>query len=303
MRPVDARIGEIAGRQDNVISLAQLADAGLSRKALHGRLAAGAMQRMHQAVFLVGPAPPSFAAVARAAAFAVGDGATVGLGAAAILLKLRSEPAGETGPVDVLVDRRSVWQRSGIVVHRTTIVPAEWGYVRGIPVTSPARTICDLAAVEPMYQIEQLLIDARRARCVTDRQLYAVLDRVPHRKGHGAMRALLADEMEEGYSRSAAERRLRKLIKQANLPVPIYNHKVRGLLVDADWARVKFIVEVDGRKEHDTDWAYENDRLRDQILAAGGYRVVRITWRQLVNDPMGVAVRIAQALVWAERAA
>jgi very-short-patch-repair endonuclease len=303
MRPVESEIARIAGGQDNVIRLDQLQTAGMSRKALQRRVAAGEYQRLHLAVYLVGPAPPSFSALARAAAFAAGRGAIVNLTAAAILLKLRPEPSGDVVPIDVVVDGRCPRQRPGIVVHRSTIVPVEFGYVRGIPVTSPARTICDLAACQPMHEIEQLLIDARRARCVTDTQLYAVLDRVPHRKGHGAVRALLADEMEEGYSRSAAERRLRKLINQANLPVPIYNHKVRGLLVDADWPRLKFIVEVDGRKDHGTPWAFENDRLRDQILAAAGYTVIRVTWRQLVQQPMAVAVRIAQALVWAERAA
>jgi len=71
-------------------------------------------------------------------------------------------------------------------------------------VTSPARTICDLAAKWPIGEVEQLLIDARRARLVRDSELYAVLDRVKHRKGHAAVRALLADEMEEG---TAARRR------------------------------------------------------------------------------------------------
>jgi very-short-patch-repair endonuclease len=206
-------------------------------------------------------------------------------------------------PIDILISGRNAASRPGIIVHRSTIVPVEFGYIRGIPVTSPARTICDLAGREPMHAVEQLLIDARRARCVTDAELYAVLDRAPHRKGHAKVRALLEDEMEEGYSRSRAERRLRALVKQADLPCPTYNRKVCTLLVDAVWWGLKFVVEVDGRKDHGTPWAFENDRRRDQILAAAGYRVIRITWRQLVNEPMAVAVRIAQALVWAQRAA
>jgi very-short-patch-repair endonuclease len=246
MHPADARIGEIAGAQDNVIELVQLLEAGLGRKALQGRLRSGAMQRIHQGVFLVGPAPPTFAALARAAALAVGPGAVVGFGPATALRKLRPEPA-EARSIDIIVPGRNPGRRPGIVVHRSTIVPVEFGYIRGIPVTSAARTICDLAAREPLHEIEQLLIDARRARCVRDAELHAVLDRVPH--------------------------------------------------------RLKFVVEVDGRKDHGTPWAFENDRLRDQILAAAGHRVIRITWRQLVQEPMAVAVRIAQALVWAQQAA
>ena len=286
-----------------MIDLGQLTAAGLGPKAVQWRLQTGAMQRLHRTVFLVGPAPPSFAARARAAALAVGDGAVVGLWVAAVLLGLRPPPVGEPGPIDVLVDSRCRRSRDGIVVHRTTLVPQEFGTVRGIPVTSPARTVCDLAGEWPMHEVEQLLIDARRARIVRDYQLHAVLDRAPHRKGHGPMRALLQDEMEEGYSRSAAERRLRKLIRTAELPVPVYNTKIRKLLVDAVWFGLRVVVEVDGRKVHDIPWAFENDHYRDQILSAAGYRVIRVTWRQLVNEPMAVVVRIAQALVWAERAA
>jgi very-short-patch-repair endonuclease len=303
MRAVEAGIGRIAGEQDNVIRLEQLLGLGLGRGAIADRCRTGRLQHRHRGVYLVGPAPPSFAGRARAAVYAVGAGGVVGLGAAAVLLGLRPEPSTEASPIDILVARGNAVSRPGIVVHRTSLVRAEFGYVCGIPVTSAARTICDHAASGPMREVEQLLIDARRARIVTDAELYAVLDRVRHRKGHAAVRALLADEIEEGYSRSRAERKLRKLVRDADLPVPLYNRKVRGLLVDAVWRELRFVVEVDGRKDHGTAWAFENDRLRDQILAAAGYTVIRVTWRQLVQQPMAVAVRIAQALVWAERAA
>ena len=303
MHAVELAIGNVAGAQDNVITLEQLREAGLGRGAIEARVRRGAMQRRHRTVFLVGPAPPSFSALARAATLAVGDHCVVSMRSAAALLGLRPEPVDEIEAIDVTVSRGCPRARSGIIVHRSTLVPVEWGYVRSIPVTSPARTICDLAACEPIGEIEQLLIDARRARCVTDDELHAVLKRAPHRKGHAMVKALLQDEKEDGYSRSAAERRLRALVKQANLPAPSYNRTVEKLLVDAVWEALKFVVEVDGRKDHGTPHAFENDRRRDQILAAAGYTVIRISWRQLVNEPMAVAVRIAQALVWARRAA
>lgn len=303
MHEREAKIGRIAADQDNVVGIEQLRAAGLARGAIEARVLSGRIQRLHRTVFLIGPAPPSFAALARAAALAVGDGAVVCLAAAAVLLGLRPEPTDGAPEIDVLVAGRAPRPRPGIVVHRSTLVPAEFGYVRGIPVTSAARTICDHAASGPMSEVEQLLIDARRARIVTDAELYAVLDRVKHRKGRAAMRALLADEMEEGYSRSKAERKLRKLVRSADLPIPLYNRKIRGLMVDAQWPALRVVVEVDGRKDHGTPWAFENDRYRDQILVAAGYRVIRITWRQLVNEPMAVAVRIGQALIWAERVA
>jgi very-short-patch-repair endonuclease len=304
MNAVEREIGRIAGEQDNVITVRQAIAAGLGRGAIAARCRTGRMQRLHQNVLLIGPAPPSFSALARAATMAVGAGCAVALDPASVLLRLRPEPSPERRAIDIIVDSRNVRSRPGITIHRSTLVVAEFGYVRGIPVTSPARTIADLAAVENIAQVEQLLIDGRQLRCVSDRELFAVIDRVPHRHGHGALRALLQDETDEGYSRSRAERRLRKLIRDAGLPRAIHNGpKVQGFLIDAHWPALKVVVEVDGRKYHDHPWAFERDHYRDQVLVSAGYAVLRVTWRQLCNDPIGVAVRIAQTLLRAELAA
>jgi very-short-patch-repair endonuclease len=174
--------------------------------------------------------------------------------------------------------------------------------VGGIPTTSAARVICDLAASEPMAEVEQLLIDARVARCVTDRELYGVLDRTPGRAGAASMRALLADESEEGYSRSRAERLLRSLVKTADLPRPLFNRKLQGFLVDAVWPAHPLVLEVDSERFHGHRAAFEADRRRDQILVAAGYAVIRVTWRQLRKQPVAVASRIAMALARADAA-
>jgi hypothetical protein len=214
MNVTEREIGRIAGEQDNVITLEQLRGVGLARGALHRRLRGGRYQRLHHKVFLVGPAPPSFPARARAAALAVGAHAAVSLDAAQALLALGPEPA---GPIHVTVSGRQLAQRAGIIIHRSTLVASEVRKIREIPVTSPARMICDRAAKLVTGDLEQLLIDARVARCVTDQELTAVLDRAPGRAGTARMRALLADEAQEGYSRSQAERRLRRLVTESGL--------------------------------------------------------------------------------------
>ncbi len=293
MHVAERAIAAIAGRQDNVITLEQLRRAGLGRRALDWRVTSGSLQRLHRGVYLVGPAPPSFPARARAAALAVGPRAVVSHEAAAALHGLRPPRAGD---IDVTVDGRCPRRRAGIVVHRSSLVRTDVGLVHGIPVTSPARTICDLAAGLAEVELGQLLIDARQARCVTDRELRTAAERTAHRPGAAAMRALLTDEREDGYSRSIAERKLRALICAAGLATPGYNAKVQGFLVDGVWAAQKLILEVDGRTFHGHAAAFEADRRRDQILVAAGFRVIRVTWRQLVHEPIGVAVRIAQAL-------
>lgn len=299
MHAIEAAIGRIAAEQDNVITGEQLRAAGLGRGALARRVQAGRMQRLHHGVYLVGPAPPSFAARCRAAVLAVGEHAAVSHRAAAALHGFAPPPS---GPIDVTVSGRSPRARAGITLHRSTLVRAEIAQIRGIVTTSAARAICDAAAREPTADVEQLLIDARVAHCVTDRELFAVLHRAPGRAGAAMMRALLADESEQGYSRSLAERRLRTMVKAADLPRPHFNERLCGFLVDALWPRHRLVLEVDGERFHGHPAAFEADRRRDQILVAAGYAVIRATWRQLTQQPMAVAARVAMALARAEAA-
>lgn len=299
MHPTEHEIGRIAGRQDNVITVAQLLGAGLSRRTLQGRVRRGTVQRLHRGVYLIGPAPPSFAARCRAATLAIGAGAAVSHRSAAALLGLRPEHG---GPIEVTVYERSPRSRAGIVLHRASLIGPELTDVDAIPVTRAARIVGDLAPRLASAELEQLLIDARVARLVSDRELHAVLSRVPGRRGAARLRALLAEEAEEGYSRSRAERLLRSLIRSSGLPLPVFNEPLHGFTVDAHWRAQRVVVEVDGRRFHGHAAAFERDRRRDQILAAAGYRVIRVTWRQLTREPIAVAVRLAQALVWAEAA-
>lgn len=98
-----------------------------------------------------------------------------------------------------------------------------------------------------------------------------------------------------------ARGRLRGLLREAELPYGIFNAYVCGLQVDCHWPAERLIVDVDGNRFHGHRHAFENDRRRDQILVAAGWRVIRVTWRQLVGDAMAVAVRMAQALAHAVR--
>jgi very-short-patch-repair endonuclease len=131
---------------------------------------------------------------------------------------------------------------------------------------------------------------------VTDRALEAAMARCPGRTGVSALRELLADRYERGYSRSEAERRLRRLIKDSGLDPPQYNTHVLGFEVDAVWREQKLVVEIDGYQAHGHQGAFERDRAKDQALAAAGYLVVRFTWNQLTQRPLLVVARIASAL-------
>jgi very-short-patch-repair endonuclease len=165
---------------------------------------------------------------------------------------------------------------------------------QGLPVTAPARTLIDLAGMSPLHEVEGALAEARVQRLLTDRALRDALERAPGRTGSATIRALLDDE--PTLTRSEAERRLARLIGDGGLPPPETNVRVLGFEVDFVWPAVKLVVEVDGHAFHAHRAAFERDRERDQALVAAGYRVIRVTWRQLEREPLAVLARIAQAL-------
>jgi very-short-patch-repair endonuclease len=130
---------------------------------------------------------------------------------------------------------------------------------------------------------------------VTAREIEQLLERIGPRKGSRALRALLSDNA-SGFTRSKAERLLRELIRSANLPMPRFNAQIAGYEVDAVWPQQRLIVEVDGYAYHGHRAQFERDRRKDLALTAAGYRVIRVSWRQLTNDRLALVAVISAAL-------
>lgn len=295
MHAREEAIAGIAAGQDNLITSDQLAELELGRGAVAHRLATGRWQRLHNGVYLIGPAPPTHTARARAAIFACGEGAVLSHHTAAALHELI--PADQAAEVHVTVAGRNPGTREGLVVHRVAVLPSDERAMRhGLPVTSPARTVCDIAAGAGPGEIERILAEGRFRGVVRDRDVLRAIDRAPTRRGSSVLRALLEAELESGYTRSGAERRLLRLIRAAGLPRPKLNEPLLGYVVDFLWPAERLIVEVDGFRAHGRRQSFESDRRRDQRLVAAGYRVIRVTWIQLRDEPIAVITRIAQAL-------
>jgi very-short-patch-repair endonuclease len=198
------------------------------------------------------------------------------------------------GGVDVTVVGRNPGFHPGIRLHRPrSLGRQDLTTMRGIRVTSVARTICDLAATEPAREVEVVFQEALYRDVVSERQVRAVLDREPHRRGAPEIRDLLRDPR---MTRSEKERALLRLIDAAQLPRPLTNVRVHGYLVDAFWPKEGLVVEVDGWDAHGHRVAFESNRRRDQVLLAHGLRVLRATGRQFEREPVAVAARIAMAL-------
>jgi very-short-patch-repair endonuclease len=188
-------------------------------------------------------------------------------------------------------------RRRGIRVHRVgKFGPGEIGDIDGIPVTSPARTILDLSGRLDENELEQLIAEAHAQRAIRKGELTALLSLHRHRRGIAPLRALLERHEEPKRTRSKAERRLLELIREHGLPEPQTNAMVAGHEVDLYWPEQRVIVEFDSFRFHSSRRAFEQDRRRDQTLAALGYTVLRITWLQLTREPEAVVSRIAAAL-------
>jgi very-short-patch-repair endonuclease len=167
-------------------------------------------------------------------------------------------------------------------------------------VTSPFRTIFDLAAVVEMRELERAFHEAE-AREVTDRvSLPMLLERYPGRRGAKNLRALLEAPEPVGTTRNDFEEAFVALVDRYGLRRPRMNSPlaVRGRFfeIDALWEPERVAVELDSRSIHGTHKRFESDRLRDRVLDAEGWRTMRITWRQLQDEPAAIAEDLAQAL-------
>ncbi|MGH2988780.1 MAG: DUF559 domain-containing protein [Solirubrobacterales bacterium] len=199
--------------------------------------------------------------------------------------------------IDITVPGRFQGQRAGIRVHRVAVLdPKEVRAVIGIPATTPARTILDIAAVVPIRELERALAEAQARHLTRRNDLVALLARAGPRPGVTKLRSLLDRDSAPAMTRSEAEERLLALLRAAELPPPEVNVRLGGHEVDFLWREERLVVEVNGFRYHSSRSAFERDRVRDAKLGALGFRVVRVTWRQIVERPEALVARIAMAL-------
>jgi very-short-patch-repair endonuclease len=296
----DRAVAWIASRQLGVIATWQLKALGISSSTIARRVRRGGLHRRHRGVFLVGHTVLAPGACEVAAVLACGEGALVSHRSAAALWGLMDVVGDE---VEISVVARHCTSRDGLRVHRLKRLDArDRALKNGIPTTSPARALVDLAAMATPDEVERALAEARARRLVTDRQLSDTLDRAGNRAGVSSLRAVLRHEGGPSLTRSEAERLLLRLIRTARLAEPQANARVEGFEVDFLWPQARLIVEVDGFAFHGHRAAFERDRQRDMVLRDRGFEVIRVTWRQLVDQPLVVVAHIARALERAEHA-
>jgi hypothetical protein len=293
--PFDRSVAALAERQHGVISRAQLRALGLRDTAISERAASGRLHRVHHGVYAVGHPALAARGVWMAAVLACGPGAVLSHAAAAALWELRASAATR---IDVTVHRSGRRKRPGLRVHRPRFLPPdEITTLDGIPVTIPARTILDLAAVLQRRPLERVLDNAENAQ-LTDVPSLVALARAHagHRGASRLLAALTSHEPGTTLTKSELEERFLALCRAHGLPTPLVNERLEGFEVDFTFREAKLLVETDSWSHHRTRDAFERDRQRDAVHARAGYRTLRFTHRQITYAPRAVADTLAAVL-------
>jgi hypothetical protein len=287
---VTARIIELADAQQRAVTRRQLRARGVSDSAIDRRLANGLLARQHEGVFVVGGGALRVETRWMAAVLACREGSALSHWDAAALWGLA--PVRGT-QIHVTVPGRGGSSVRGIRRHRTRVFgDDERTTVDGIPVTTVARLLLDLAPELTRPRLEQLVSDADLRGLFDGRAIQALVERHPTRRGTSAVAQLLAELRGPTVTRSELELRFLELCDIHGLPRPFTNAMVDGHEVDAYWPDANLAVELDGLRWHRTPAQRERDARKRLALEAAGTPVVVLTWAQVTTE----ARRTAAAL-------
>lgn len=297
--PLDLAAARIAAKQFGVITKAQLAACGLSHNRIGQRVKAGQLQRLWRGVYAFGHQELTREGRLIAAVLACGPNAVASHLAAAVEWELLAFGG---SAIDVTVPGRGTRaERPGVRVHSVRrIHPDDITELRGIPITTPAKTLIDLNAVVSGRLLERAFEQAQIRRLLRPGALEAALERANGRKTR-VLRALIARERRAStITRSELEERFLALVRRAGLPEPEMNVRLAGYEVDFLWRSRRRVIEVDGHAYHSTRQATSRDRRKDDDLEAAGYRVTRFTADQILHDPDDTLRRATRAIVGAQ---
>ena len=270
----------------------QLIAAGISSAAVGRALTAGRLLPEHRGVYVVPGSETTTLGRETAALLAVREGALLSHHTAAALWGLRL-PAAED--IHLLVAGGPAALVRGVRIHRThALEPEDARIVKALPVTSPARTIIDLAPHLADRRLEFTIDQAITEKLVRLSQLRRALERLTHAAGRRRVLELLDDGTRTTITRSHAEERLLALVAR-RVAEPLVNTRLLGYEVDFYWPQARLAVEVDGFRFHATRSA-ERDRRKDAVLQAAGIGTMRVTSRGLEREGTATVVRIGQAI-------
>ncbi len=297
-RPVgrerERRLAELATRQHGVVGLRQLRRLGFGEGAITDRIDAARLAALHREVFTVGHRRVDRRGRWWAGLLAYGDGTVLSHRSAAALWGFARERS--TVEVTAPRGRQGIHRRTGLWIHRCRLGPEDRAVHTGIPVTTVARTLFDLAEVLDFQRLQRAWEEADRLNLLQLRAVAEVCERGHGRRALRPIRRLLASAHASTRTRSPLEDRFLRFCRRHRLPPPATNVTVLGHEVDAAWPAAGLVVELDSWEFHAHRAAFERDRARDTRLLLAGYRTIRVTHRRLTEEAQELATQLRQLL-------
>lgn len=284
---------EMARRQHWVVTHADMRGLGFSAQAIKRRVASGRLHRVYRGVYAVGRPQLTHEGRWMAAVRACGNESALSHRSAAALWGIGTE---RTGLIDVSVRSRRESRHRGIRARIRPALSAKEVVTRqGIPTTSPAQTLIDLATELSPVALERAINDADKRDLIDPEALRESLERHRGEPGVRKLRAVL-DPHSFRLSDSDLEIYFRKLATATGLPPPLTKEWVDGFEVDFYWPDLDLVVETDGLQYHRTPAAQARDRVRDQTHTAAGRTILRFTHDQVEYEAKRTAALFARTV-------
>jgi hypothetical protein len=302
-RRADASIAAVAASQYGAFSRAQARECGLTDRQIRLRIASGRWERLALHTFRIAGTTASWRQRLLAACIAAGPGAAASHRSAAALHRHDGFPP---GIVEITVPHtRRDFRMDGVIVHSSSNwCDEDSALVDGIPVSTPERTLCTLAAVVSEAQVESALDSAERRGQVRRSDVTQVHDDVRERGRNGVAalaRILYRREELAGIPQSVLERRMLRLLEDHGIALPACQVPVRrpdGRMAYLDFAYrdLGLGIEVDGNIAHATPTQRAADNKRANGVMLRDIRLIRFTYEEVMREPEMVAATVRSHL-------
>jgi very-short-patch-repair endonuclease len=284
--------------QHGVVALSQLLELGYTLSAVKHRVAKGRLHPVRRGVYAVGRPELTREGEWMAAVLSCGAGTLLSHASAASLWRIGAEP---DRMIHVSVSRGGVRRQRDLVTHRGSHLDGDATCCSGIPVTTPVRTLLDLATHLRAGALEAAVNEADKLDLVDPDELRAEIEMRAGQHGVRPLRVLL-DKATFTLTGSELERRFLPIARRAGLGQPQTQARVNGFRVDFYWAELGLVVETDGLRYHRTPAQQARDRVRDQAHAAAGLAHLRFTHWQVRYAPRHVQATLEALARRAQRA-
>jgi hypothetical protein len=294
----DVRIARIAARQYGVFTYDQALSCGFTARAIAYRVKVGRWRRCHRGVYRIAGTEPSFPAQVLAAVLAGGAGATASFSTAAVLYKVE---AFRPSTIEVTVPKRRSARLNGVVVHHIDLPASDKAETMKIPVSSPPRTVIDLASTLPEDDLEDALHFFVRKRMVDPQALKVRVEGMNGRRGARRLLKLLRGLTAENVSGSGRENAVRRLLVRSGIEPPVRQFVITdedGRFVarpDLSYPQHRIYIEYDGG-HHAAPKQRARDLERQNQLSGLGWRPLIFIDTDLKKPPSAIASKVRRAM-------